>query len=67
MIMKMTINNLLTGAGKAAQWLRPLANLPKDPGSIPRTHMTAYNCQVQGNLIPSYTLTSRQNTNAYKI
>jgi hypothetical protein len=53
--------------GELAQWLRALAALSEDPGSIPRTHMTAYNCQVQGNLIPSYTLTSRQNTNAYKI
>ena len=27
-----------------AQWLRALAALPEDPGSIPSTYMTAHNC-----------------------
>ncbi|CAO2645611.1 hypothetical protein LEMLEM_LOCUS27546 [Lemmus lemmus] len=34
-----------------AQWLRALTALPKDPGSIPSTHMAAHNClkiQFQG-------------------
>ena len=33
------------------QWLRALAALPEDPGSIPRTHMAAHNgllLQFQG-------------------
>lgn len=29
--------------GMMAQWLRELAPLTDDPGSIPRTHMVAYN------------------------
>ena len=32
------------GAGEMAQWLRALTALPKDPGSIPSTHMTTHNC-----------------------
>ena len=31
------------GVGEVAQWLRALAALPEDPGSIPSTHMTAHN------------------------
>jgi hypothetical protein len=31
-------------AGEMAQWLRALAALPEDPGSIPSTHMTAHTC-----------------------
>jgi hypothetical protein len=30
------------GAGEMAQWLRALTALPKDLGSIPRTHMVAH-------------------------
>jgi hypothetical protein len=29
--------------GEMAQWLRTLAVLPKDPGSIPSIHMAAHN------------------------
>ena len=29
---------------RLAQCLRALAALPEDPGSIPSTHMAAYNC-----------------------
>lgn len=32
-----------TEAGKMAQHLRTLAAQPKNPGLIPRTHMTAHN------------------------
>jgi hypothetical protein len=38
-------------AGEMVQLLRALAALPKDPGSIPRTHTAAHNClelQFQG-------------------
>jgi len=28
-----------------AWWLRALATLPEDPGSVPSTHREAYNCQ----------------------
>lgn len=31
-------------AGDMAQWLRALAILPEDPGSIPNILMMAYNC-----------------------
>jgi hypothetical protein len=34
----------IAGAGEMAQWLRALSILPKDPGSIPSTHMAAHNC-----------------------
>jgi hypothetical protein len=34
--------NGIFGAGEMAQWLRTLAVLPKDPGSILSTHMTAH-------------------------
>ena len=32
-----------TGAGEKTQWLRALAALPENPGSIPRTHLVAHN------------------------
>ena len=32
------------GAGEVAQWLRALAALPEDQGSIPNTHMAVHNC-----------------------
>jgi hypothetical protein len=39
-------------AGKMAQWLRTLAVLPKDPGSISSRHMAAHNCvRVQLQLV----------------
>jgi hypothetical protein len=31
------------GAGEVAQWLKALAALPENPGSIPSTHMAADN------------------------
>ena len=30
------------GAGEMVQWLRALATLPEDPGSIPSTHTEAH-------------------------
>jgi hypothetical protein len=35
-----------------AQWLRELAILPEDPGSVPRIHVTVQTCltTVPGNL-----------------
>ena len=32
------------GAGELAQWLRALAALPEDPGSISSTHMVGHTC-----------------------
>jgi hypothetical protein len=31
-------------SGEIAQWLRTFVALPKDPGSVPSTHMAAYKC-----------------------
>jgi hypothetical protein len=42
--------------GETAQWLRALAALPEDLGSIPSTHTAAHNClelQFQGSLTSS--------------
>lgn len=36
---------LLRVAGKMAHWLRALALLPEDPGSIPSILAAAHNCQ----------------------
>jgi hypothetical protein len=39
------------GAGEMAQWLRVLAVLPEDPGSVLSTHMSVDKClqlQFQG-------------------
>ena len=33
----------MVGTGEMVQWLRALAPLPEDPGSIPSTHMAAHN------------------------
>ena len=38
------IKHCIYRAGEMAQWLRTLAVLPEDLGSIPSTHMTANNC-----------------------
>jgi hypothetical protein len=35
------------GAGGVAQWLTALAALVDNPGSIPSTHITAYNLLLQ--------------------
>lgn len=32
-------------AGEMAQWLRVLAILPEDPGSVPSTHVVAHTFQ----------------------
>lgn len=32
------------GAGAMAEWIQTLAALTEDPGSVPSTHMVAYNC-----------------------
>jgi hypothetical protein len=32
------------GAREMAQWLRTLASLSENPGSIPSTHIAAHNC-----------------------
>ena len=34
----------MVGAGEMAQWLRALAALSEDPGSIPNTHTADHNC-----------------------
>jgi hypothetical protein len=31
--------NFKKGAGRGKRWVRTLATLPEDPGSIPNTHM----------------------------
>ena len=41
---KLTFKINYLGAGEMAQRLRALAVLPKDPGSIPSTHMAAHSC-----------------------
>lgn len=46
-----SFKNQMGGAGEMAQWLKSLAVLPEDPGSIPSTHMAAHNSlshQFQG-------------------
>jgi hypothetical protein len=42
--------NIYSWAREMAQWLRALAALPEDPGSMPSNHMAAPNCifQLQG-------------------
>jgi len=53
-----------------AQWLRALASLPEDPGSVPSTHMAAHNSlqtPVAEDLTPSHGHVDRQNTNAHEI
>ena len=55
---------------KMAQWLRALAALPKALSSIPSTHMAGHSClltPIPGDLTPSHTHTSRQNTNEHKL
>jgi hypothetical protein len=53
-----------------AQWLRVLAALPEDLGSIPNTHLAAHKLSVT--LVPeaptpSHRHTCRQNVGAYEI
>ena len=50
------------GGWRDGPWLRALAALPEDEGSIPSTHMAA----IQ-DLTPSYRHTCRQNTNVHKV
>jgi hypothetical protein len=53
-----------------AQYLRAVATLPEDPGSIPSTHMEAHSCLltlVPGDPTPSYRYEGSQNSNARKI
>lgn len=41
----------IVGAGEMAQWLKVLAVLPEEPGSISSIHIAAHNCmyfQVPG-------------------
>jgi hypothetical protein len=38
------LNNMYKGAGEMDQWLRTLAALPRDLGSIPSTHGAAHSC-----------------------
>jgi hypothetical protein len=54
------------GAGEMDQWLKALAALPEDLGSIPSTHVAAYNSSF-GNLTPSCRHTCRQNMSAHEI
>ena len=39
-----TQKKVYIGAREMVQWLRALATLPEDPGSIPSTHKAACNC-----------------------
>ena len=41
---KINIKICMGWAGKMAQWLRALAALPEDAGSIPSTQVAPYNC-----------------------
>jgi hypothetical protein len=51
-----------------AQQLTTLVAFPEDPGSIPSTHMVAYNYNSSSrDLTPSQRQTCRQNSNAHKI
>ena len=38
------VRNRRRGTREMAQWLRPLAVLPEDPGSVPSIYMTVHNC-----------------------
>jgi hypothetical protein len=38
------LKNYIVKVREMAQWLRTLAALLEDPGSIPSNHMVAYNC-----------------------
>ena len=51
-----------------AQRLRALADHLEDVGSIPSTHMAAYNylSVTQEDPVPSHRYTYRQNTNVHK-
>ena len=42
-LLLLTLQFLACGAGEKAQWLRALAALSEDPGSVPSTHMVANN------------------------
>lgn len=55
-------------AGKVAQWLRAFAALVEDPGLVPSTHMTSYNClklQFQGISCPLFTLEHQYKCDAH--
>jgi hypothetical protein len=56
------------GPDELAQWLRALAILPEENGSIPSTRMEAHNClaPVPNKLAPSHTHTCRENTNSHQ-
>jgi hypothetical protein len=42
--LRRTLNKKIIGAGEMAWWLRTLAALLEDLGSIPSTHKAAHNC-----------------------
>ena len=42
--MCVCVKRVLLRAGEMVQWLRTLAALPEDPGSILSTHIVAHNC-----------------------
>ena len=45
------------GAGEIAQWLRALATLLKDPGSIPSTHIAVHNYNSNSRRSENFTQT----------
>ena len=47
-----------------AQWLRALAALPEDPGSIPSTYMTAHNSPLSITLVPELPTPSHRHMQA---
>jgi hypothetical protein len=52
------------GAGKMALWLRAVAILPEDSGSIPSTNMVTVVTPAPEDPIPSHRYTCRKNTNS---
>jgi hypothetical protein len=47
-----------------AQWLRALAALPEDPGSIPSTYMTAHHSPLSITLVPELPTPSHRHMQA---
>jgi hypothetical protein len=60
----LTSKEIYGGAGEMAPWLRALSALPEDPGSVPRTHMAAYQLPVSP--VPSSAFCGQWNFVVYK-
>ena len=60
-------NKHKTGTREMAQWLRAVAALPEDPGSIPRTHTAAHNSSSRGSVNPHIDIYVGKTPNAHKI